>query len=172
MRPSLLTLAVVFVSVAAFAAPAKPGAKTELKDAAGKVVGKATFQDAKDGVKVSLQVMGLKPGKHGVHIHSMGKCEAPDFKTAGGHFNPDSKHHGHKNPQGPHVGDLGNLTVDKNGKGHLTADAKGASLTEGNGSLLVAPGTALVIHADADDEMSDPSGNSGARIACGVVEKE
>lgn len=151
---------------------AAPAAKATLKDAAGKEIGTATFSKARGGVKVHVVVAGLTPGKHGIHIHAAGKCEAPDFKSAGGHFNPTGKHHGLRNPQGAHAGDMPNLTAGKNGKATATFTARGATLGEGEGSLFGPDGTALVIHAAADDEKTDPAGNSGDRIACGVIERK
>ena len=153
------------------ATAAGPAAKATLQDAQGKGVGTATLKPAKGGVQIAVSVAGLPPGKHGFHLHAAGKCDPPDFKSAGPHFNPAGKQHGHKNPQGAHAGDLPNLTVGKNGKGKATFTAKGTTLGEGAGSLLGPDGTALVIHADPDDEKTDPAGNAGARIACGVVEK-
>ncbi len=139
-------------------------ARAELKDAQGKVVGRATLSDASGGVKVALKATGLKPGAHGFHIHAVGKCEPPAFTSAGGHFNPQNKKHGHKNPEGAHAGDLPNLVVGSNGAGSLDAVAVGTTLND-------VTGLALVIHVDPDDEMTDPAGNSGARVACGVTTK-
>ena len=154
------------------AASASPTATAVLKDAAGKEVGTATFTPAKTGVLVKVAVTGLPAGKHGIHLHAAGTCEAPDFKSAGGHFNPGAKQHGLHNPQGAHAGDLPNLAVGKDGKAKASFTAKGATLSEGPASLLGPDGAAIVIHADADDEKTDPAGNSGARIACGVVERK
>ena len=153
------------------ATAAAPGGVAILRNADGKEVGKATFADAKGGVKIQVKVTGLTPGKHGIHLHAVGKCEAPDFKSAGPHFNPMEKHHGLQNPEGPHAGDLPNLEVGKDGKAKATFTAKGTTLGEGMGSLLDPDGTALVIHADPDDMKSDPAGNSGSRIVCGVIER-
>lgn len=146
--------------------------KAVLKNADGKQVGTATFTPAKGGVKVHVQVADLPPGKHGIHIHAVGQCEPPDFKSAGGHFNPFGKQHGLHNPKGAHVGDLLNFVVGHNGKANTTFMAKGATLSEDQGSLFGPEGTSLVIHADRDDEKTDPAGNSGIRIVCGVIEKE
>ncbi|ABS28248.1 superoxide dismutase family protein [Anaeromyxobacter sp. Fw109-5] len=143
-----------------------------LKDAGGKEVGTATFTSGEGGVKVDVVVAGLTPGKHGIHVHAVGKCEPPDFKSAGGHFNPFGKKHGLRNPEGLHAGDLPNLEVGKGGEARATFIAKGATLGEGEGSLFGAEGTALVVHADPDDERTDPAGASGARIACGVIERK
>ena len=151
---------------------AQPSAKATLKNAEGADVGAARFASTKGGVRVQIQVANLPPGKHGIHVHAVGKCEPPDFKSAGGHFNPLGKQHGLHNPEGAHVGDLPNLSVGKNGKARATFTVRGATLGTGEGSLFGPDGTALVIHADPDDEKTDPAGNSGARIACGIIEKK
>ncbi len=167
----LRALSASLLAVPLVVAAAGPSGKAVLKDVEGKEVGTATFTPASGGVKVEVQVAHLPPGKHGIHIHAVAKCEPPEFKSAGGHFNPAGKKHGVHNPEGAHAGDLPNLTVGKNGEGKATLTAKGATLGEGEGSLFGPDGTALVIHADPDDEKTDPAGNSGARIACGVIEK-
>ncbi len=166
-----LAVALSLAAVPLVAVAAGPAAKATLKDAQGKEVGTATFKPAKGGVRIAVSVAGLPPGKHGFHVHAIGKCDPPDFKSAGPHFNPAGKQHGRRNPHGAHAGDLPNLTVGKNGKGKATYTAKGATLREGPDSLLGPDGTALVVHADPDDEKTDPAGNAGARIACGVVER-
>jgi Cu-Zn family superoxide dismutase len=141
-----------------------------LRDAGGRTVGTAVLTPATEGVQVVLSVNGLPAGVHGVHVHMTGMCDAPEFTTAGGHFNPTSRQHGFENPNGAHAGDLPNLTVDANGRGSLSGVARGVTL-EGSGanSLRKPGGTALMVHATADDYRTDPSGNSGARIACGVI---
>lgn len=141
-----------------------------LRDTAGRTVGTALLTPATEGVQVVLSASGLPAGIHGVHVHQTGLCDAPDFASAGAHFNPTSRQHGTDNPNGPHAGDLPNITVDANGRGTLNGVARGVTL-EGTGasSLRKAGGTALVVHASADDYRTDPSGNSGARIACGVI---
>ena len=147
-------------------------AHATVNDSAGKQVATATFtQDSSGAVHVEMHVQGLTPGEHGVHFHGVGTCTAPTFASAGGHFNPDTtKHHGLSNPAGPHAGDLPNMLVDSTGKADYTAVSSTVSLTSGAKSLLDADGSALVIHATADDNMSDPAGNAGSRIGCGVIE--
>lgn len=170
IRALLYTMLACALPVAV--AAADPSGRAVLKDPGGKEVGAATFTRGEGGVKVDVKVAGLTPGKHGIHIHAVGKCEGPEFKSAGGHFNPFGKKHGLRNPEGLHAGDLPNLEVGKDGKARATFIAKGATLGEGEGSLFGPEGTALVIHADPDDEKTDPAGASGARIACGVIERK
>lgn len=146
-------------------------ARADIRDPAGKSIGTATLTEQKDGVKVKVMVSGLAPGKHGFHFHEKGACTPPDFKSAGEHFNPFKKHHGIDNPAGKHVGDLPNLEVKEDGTAEATLVATGATLGKGPGSLLKEGGTALVIHAGPDDYKSDPAGNAGPRVACGVVVK-
>lgn len=169
MKLSAIGCGVLLVAGAAWAAPNQPVAHADLKNANGEQVGTATFKQVKDGVAVSVHVNNVKPGVHGIHIHEAGKCDAPGFTTAGGHFNPGKKHHGMENPQGMHMGDLRNITVAANGKGTLKETVKGVTLGPGENSLFHEGGTALVLHADPDDMKSDPAGNAGARIACGVI---
>jgi len=152
------------------AAPPAASAHAVVMSSAGERVGTATLtQDAGGMVHVHMKVAGLPAGLHGVHIHAVGSCVAPAFTSAGGHFNPESKHHGLNNPAGPHAGDLPNMTVDASGNAEYDARTSRVSLTPGAHSLFDADGSALVIHATADDNMSDPAGNAGARIACGEI---
>ena len=120
-------------------------------------------------VRVLLDVFGVAPGSKAVHIHEVGECDAPSFESAGAHFNPDKKQHGTGNPRGPHAGDLPNVFVEATGKGHLEFTAKRVTLKKGAHSLLDGKGTALVLHADADDMRTDPDGDSKGRVACGVI---
>src|SRR5574337_1011281 len=173
MKKALAVLWITILSGGALFAQAAPKkAKADLTNAKGDRVGTARLTQKAQGVELALKVSNLPPGVHGFHIHAVGKCEPPDFKSAGGHFNPQGKKHGLENPEGAHAGDMPNLTVGKSGKAQATFTAKGATLGEGEGSLFGPDGTALVIHADPDDEKTDPAGNSGARIACGVIEKK
>jgi Cu-Zn family superoxide dismutase len=166
-RSTLLAVTLLAPAIAL----ASPTVTADLKDAAGRPVGSAIFSSTDGGVQVKVQVAGLKPGAHGFHVHAAGLCEGPDFKSAAGHFNPAGKQHGLDNPMGHHAGDMPNLQVGADGKGTATATLAGVTLGEGDSSLFHVGGTALVIHADADDGKTDPAGNAGARIACGVVRR-
>lgn len=137
-----------------------------LRNTAGIEVGRATATEVTGGVRFTVDARGLPPGTHGAHVHAVGRCDPPDFASAGGHWNPTAAHHGAMNPQGPHEGDLPNLIIGADGRGTVALIVPGASMA----ALLDADGAALVIHAGADDLMTDPAGNSGARIACGVFQ--
>jgi Cu-Zn family superoxide dismutase len=142
-------------------------ASVPIRNAAGRDLGTLTLSDTPSGIMAMGSLTGLPPGEHGAHIHMTGQCQAP-FESAGGHWNPTTKQHGSQNPQGPHLGDMQNITVgaDSSATVHLTTPA--GTLRGANG-LMDADGASIVIHAAADDYKTDPSGNSGARIACGVV---
>jgi Cu-Zn family superoxide dismutase len=146
-----------------------PSAGVDLRDTNGRIVGSGVFLQQDDGVRVLLDVKNLPPGIKAVHIHEVGRCEAPSFASAGGHFNPTNAQHGFDNPRGPHAGDLPNITVDADGQGHLEYTDPLVNLRTGPASLLESRGTALVLHEKEDDNRTNPAGDSGARIACGVV---
>lgn len=135
-----------------------------LHTADGATVGQVIATEVAGGLRFSIDAKGLPPGMHGAHVHMTGACTPPDFASAGGHWNPTGMKHGSMNPQGPHEGDLPNLIIGTDGRGTLGVTIPGATMA----GLLDADGSALVVHAKADDMMTDPSGNSGARIACGV----
>jgi len=128
-------------------------------------IGRALLKQKGDNVQVQVRVTGLKPGRHGMHLHAVGICQGPAFTTAGSHLNPAGLKHGRLNPQGHHLGDLPNLVVDQNGKADATVDVTGAETAKGLKAFL-GRGMSLVIHADPDDEKTDPTGGSGARVAC------
>ena len=153
------------------AAVAQSAAHADIVDAQGKKIGTAEFHASGGGVRIDVNVSQLPAGLHGIHIHSVGKCEGPAFASAGGHLNPTAKKHGKDNPEGPHAGDLLNIEVNADGTGKASLTDANVTLGEGPNSLFHEGGTALVIHASADDYKSDPAGNSGPRIACGVIQK-
>ena len=148
-----------------------PQATAELKNAKGETVGTASLWEAASGVRIAAQVRDMSPGRHGIHIHAVGKCDPPEFTTAGGHYNPEGKKHGLKSPTGSHAGDLPNLEVASDRTGRLEYVTMRVTLGPGPTSLFDADGSALVIHAGPDDFETDPTGNSGGRVACGVITK-
>lgn len=153
-------------------ASSQMGAKAyaDIIGTSGEKIGRAELTELSKGVKIKIEASRLMPGKHGFHIHENGSCEPPDFKSAGGHFNPFGKHHGFENKKGPHAGDLPNLFVGTEGKVSTEMIDKYVTLAQGEpGSLLKPGGTSLVIHDGPDDYMTDPAGNSGGRAACGRI---
>lgn len=167
--PVMVGLAAVYAAAQSPAAPAGATAKATLKDAQGKTVGEATLRESSAGVLVKLDLQGAPAGTHAFHVHTVGKCDPPDFMTAGGHFNPTTMKHGLMASGGPHAGDMPNLYVPADGKLSVEVLDTNVTLAAGQKSLFDADGSALVLHATADDYSTDPAGNAGARIACGVV---
>jgi superoxide dismutase, Cu-Zn family len=167
----LLCLSIVLTAAAVSAQAPAPRATATLKNAQGEEVGTATLAMTQRGTAVTIngKFSKLPPGTHAIHVHNVGTCTAPDFTSAGPHFNPGGKQHGSANPNGPHAGDLPNFEVDAKGVGNVSFAVPDMTLRDGPNSLFHAGGTALVIHASADDNKTDPSGNAGARIACGVI---
>jgi Cu-Zn family superoxide dismutase len=171
MRSSLRFWGLAAFLLAAASLPAQAQtAKASLQSADGKDVGSVTLTQTPSGVLLSLSVKGLPPGEHAFHVHAVGKCEAP-FTSAGGHFNPGNKKHGMIAPEGAHAGDMPNLHIPANGE--LTVEVLNAAITLEKGkpnSLFDADGSAVIIHAGKDDYKTDPTGEAGGRIACGVVQ--
>lgn len=157
------------VTQAASVPGAAATARTTMKDAQGRTLGEVTLREGSAGVLIKADLQNVPPGTHAFHVHTVGKCDPPDFMTAGGHFNPTMMKHGLLATGGPHAGDMPNVTVGADGK--LSVEVLDTSVTLGTGakSLLDADGSALVLHAMGDDYATDPAGNAGGRIACGVI---
>ncbi len=150
-------------------APVAAVANADIRQVTGQGVARATASQVGDSIRIRIEASGMRPGTYGAHVHAVGRCDAPDFATAGPHWNPTGQQHGKNNPQGMHKGDLPNLFVGADGRGEFEINVPGAWVSGGNAPLLDADGAAVVVHERADDYRTDPSGNSGARIACGML---
>lgn len=166
----LVAFALAISAFPALAADAA-AAKAELKNAEGKTVGTATLTALPGGVRLQLAVKDLPPGPKALHIHENGVCDAPSFSSAGGHFNPDARAHGWHDAKGPHAGDAPNLIVGPDGRGEVEVIFERVRLDDSERGLFKKGGSAIVLHAGADDYASQPAGNAGARIACGVIRR-
>src|SRR5580693_8586823 len=164
IRNCVLVAALVWTT-AAFAQSAAQSARADIVNAQGQKIGTATIRRADGGIRIDVQVSQLPPGTHGIHVHTVGKCEGPAFTSAGAHLNPTSKKHGKDNPEGPHAGDLLNIQVKASGDAEASLLDPNLTLGDGPNSLFHDGGTTIVIHENIDDYKTDPAGNSGARIA-------
>ncbi len=166
----VVATAIIGLTASAVVAGGASHASARLLDGAGQPVGWAMFvEDSTGSVHVNVKVDGLSEGLHGIHLHAVGRCVVPAFTSAGGHHNPLGAQHGLGEPAGAHAGDLPNLEVNGAGRGRLDGVTDLATLSAGPLSLFDGDGSAIIIHAGPDDQVTDPTGNSGARIACGVI---
>ncbi len=166
-----LAMGALTLSTASMYAKSPAPVTVTMKTAQGADAGTVVLKQEKNDVLLKVDVKGLPPGEHAIHVHATAKCDPPDFKTAGGHFNPDQKKHGINNPEGHHNGDIpANLTVKADGSDKVSIKVPSISLEpDSPNSVFANGGTSIVIHEKADDMVTDPAGNAGARIACGVI---
>ena len=169
MKRVLLIGIVVLLAGCAEENPKKVDVK--MFNADGDSLGTIKVEEQAKGVKLKVDLEGLDPGVHGIHIHKFGVCKSPDFKSAGNHYNPDEKEHGLLHPKGAHAGDLPNLIVKDSGSVKATLTAAGVTLKEGKSTLFTQKGTSIIVNQNQDDGMTQPNGDSGKRIACGVIKK-
>jgi Cu-Zn family superoxide dismutase len=167
----LTLLPALLCATAVLGQGAPKSAHADIVNAQDQKIGTAKILAAKEGIKIEANVSQLPPGKHGIHIHAVGKCEGPDFTSAGPHLNPYTKKHGKDNPEGSHAGDLLNIEAGADGTAKATLLDTMVTLGDGPNSVFHDGGTAIVIHAKEDDYKTDPAGNSGPRIACGIIQK-
>lgn len=168
LRSGIIAGLVLAVGVGVAAAQ-RPIREATLQDGTGKEVGRVRMELRSGEIVVEVRARGVAAGTHGLHLHEVGLCEGPSFETAGGHFNPGNKEHGRQNPRGSHLGDLGNITVAGNGSGDRVVTITSAEARRGIENFLGEKGRAIVIHANEDDDKTDPTGNAGARVACAAV---
>jgi len=172
MAAGLLLAAGAAAGCAASRAAAQDSSRiawAELRNQSGESVGSAVLREESGRVRIVVQASGLTPGAHAVHIHAVGRCEAPGFQSAGDHFNPLGKKHGLENPAGPHAGDMAELQADAGGRAEHVGVTDRVTLATGPASVFDGDGSAIVVHARGDDQRTDPSGNSGERVLCGPL---
>lgn len=167
-----LFILIIILLLAGCQSDAETNRNVDIYNSDGDMIGTAGFSEQPDGVQIKLKLEALEPGFHGIHVHEYPNCEGPDFTTAGNHFNPEGKQHGLMHPKGPHLGDLPNIEADGGGLVEAELMLAGATLLEGKNSLLQGEGTSLIIDESQDDGVSQPSGNSGVRIACGEIKTD
>ena len=169
MKPLIVTAALIVLTACQSVPEDAPRANAQLQPTKGsKTFGEANFEQVGNKVRVAIHVQGLKPGaEHGLHIHEAGDCSSGDGMSAKGHFNPGNKPHGHPSSAERHAGDLPSLKADKDGRAKIDVEVEGITVGSGPSNII---GRGIIVHADPDDYKTQPTGNSGARIACGVIQ--